>query len=181
MKRILMVVALLATTTGVALAEAPTLPLTGPLCVNKNTGVIRSAAIKACGVSEVRKSLLVSVGPKGQDGTDGKNGAQGPQGPQGQDGARGPQGSDGAKGPQGQTGATGSAGSTGATGITGPTGSTGPAGAQGAVGPTGPSGTSGYVQGTMCVDNSTSSVKFAGVGVYTCNAVSSRYYILVQP
>ncbi len=175
MKKIGVVVALLAATTGVALATTGT-PLSGSLCVNKNTGVLRSAA--KCAATEVSRSLPISVGPigpQGLPGTNGTDGAPGPSGGRGSDGATGPQGLTGV------TGATGAAGPTGATGATGPAGSTGPQGDTGATGSTGPSGTSGYVMGTMCVKNSDSSVTFAGVGDMSCNIVSSKYHILVQP
>ncbi len=175
MKKILMVVALLAATAGMAFATSVT-PLTGSLCVNKTDGVIRSiSASKACATTELRKSLPVSVGPTGPTGQNGTNGADGAQGLSGVNGNTGPPGS---VGPQGATGLTGM---TGATGPIGQTGQTGPAGATGPQGPKGDPGVSGYVMGTICVDNSTSTVKFQGVGDYTCNIVSSKYHILVQP
>lgn len=171
MKRIGMVLALLAGSAGVAFATSGAPPLGGSLCVGKTTGVLRVVPVsKACGATEARRTI-----PAGQQGLPGQNGADGAQGPAGAVGPQGPAGPSGSSGPQGATGSTGAPGQTGQIGQTGATGPTG------ATGATGPSGTTGYDEGTICVNNSNSAVTFAGVGDYSCNQVSSKYHILVQP
>lgn len=180
MKKIWMVVVLLAATAGVASATTSDIPpLGGQLCVNKSTGNIRAVPLdRACLTTEARRKMPTPSGPVGPQGPQGLPGDPGPQGPGGSNGSNGSQGP---TGPAGVTGPQGPKGDTGATGPQGPKGDTGATGPQGATGATGPSGTSGYIQGTICVDNATSSVKFAGEGDQPCNATSSKYKILVQP
>jgi Collagen triple helix repeat (20 copies) len=140
--------------------------LTGPFCINKQSGLIISvAATTPCKPGWVRKygekvygprgpkghtgpkGAKGDTGPKGDKGDTGAPGATGPslvaigeQGVPGKDGRDGTNGTDGAKG---ETGATGPQGETGATGPQGPKGDTGPQGPQGDTGPQGPQGDTG--------------------------------------
>jgi hypothetical protein len=185
-RRIVGAVAVLAlVTVGTVVAVASAAPgknvgvrrLTGPFCISKSTGVVRSvAATRACRKGEVRR---YGVAVNGTPGLNGLAGSAGPQGPQGQKGDTGSQGANGAAGPQGETGAAGAdgaqgaAGPTGSRGLQGPkgdTGATGPQGPQGPQGPVGPAGVSGLGTGTatLCVSEG-GDVKFGGTDGSLCN------------
>ncbi len=111
--------ALIATTTGVGLAEAS------------------SSGYQACANSGGKLALENTSGncPTGYSKV--TVGAQGPAGPKGATGATGPTGPAGPKGATGPQGSAGPAGPKGATGATGATGPQGPAGATGSQGPSG--------------------------------------------
>lgn len=132
--------------------------LRGPICADKNTGLLRwILARQKCLSNETRLIIPKPAQGKrglpgrGKTGATGPAGAQGPVGPAGAAGAKGDTGATGAQGPQGlpgegQPGAqgpTGPAGAQGATGAQGPKGDPGATGAQGATGPAGPTGPQG--------------------------------------
>src|SRR6478672_5222117 len=84
--------------------------LSGPFCINKETGVILSVAKKQpCKAGYVRKYGARVSGPQGPAG---QTGPQGLAGLKGDTGAAGPKGDAGAKGDKGDTGATGAPGQT---------------------------------------------------------------------
>src|SRR5215468_10859282 len=113
-KLLLLVIAALLTVAGVAGAQSSDQGrrLTGPFCINKKTGVVRSVALLRtgkCRPGEVRRygvAVLPGKGPKGEAGP------IGPAGPAGPAGATGATGAQGAAGAAGATGATGAAGAT---------------------------------------------------------------------
>jgi hypothetical protein len=172
--------------------------LTGPFCISKSTGVVRSvAATHVCRKGEVRKygvavnstaglsgpaglqgpqGLKGETGASGGDGSRGVAGPAGSQGPQGPKGETGVAGADGSQGPKGETGAAGAdgsqgvAGPAGSQGPQGPKGDTGAAGPQGAQGPVGPAGANGLGNGTttLCVSEG-GNVKFGGTDGSLCN------------
>lgn len=73
--------------------------LTGPVCISKSTGVIRSIAVtNVCRKGEVRRvglGLPPIVGPAGPAGKDGAAGAAGGVGPAGANGTNGANGANG--------------------------------------------------------------------------------------
>lgn len=77
------------------------------VCIDKKTGIIRTASVKKCTSAETATTI----------------GAQGPKGDTGPQGNQGPQGVPGPKGDTGPQGETGLRGATGAKGDTGPAGS----------------------------------------------------------
>src|SRR5438093_6899463 len=123
-KLLLLVIAALLTTVGVAGARSTDQGrrLTGPFCINKKTGVVRSVALLRtgkCRRSEVRRVGVAVTPGKGPKGDGGPIGPAGPAGPKGDTGSAGAAGA---------AGATGTTGTTGATGADGPAGPAGPAG-----------------------------------------------------
>jgi Collagen triple helix repeat (20 copies) len=114
--------ALIATTTGVGLAEAS------------------SSGYQACANSSGKLALENTSGNCPANYSKVTVGAQGPAGPKGATGATGATGPAGPKGATGATGATGAAGAAGPKGATGAAGATGPQGPAGATGSQGPSG-----------------------------------------
>ena len=126
-KVLLLAIAVLLTTVGVAGAKSTDQGrrLTGPFCINKKTGVVRSVAVLRtgkCRRGEVRRygvAVLPGKGSKGEAGPIGPAGPAGPAGATGSTGATGAQGAAGATGAAGAQGPAGPAGQDGADGLPG--------------------------------------------------------------
>lgn len=95
--------------------------LTGPFCINKTTGVVRSVALLHTGTCKATENRATGVGVAA---------------PKGDKGEKGDPGKNGQDGSNGNTGATGVAGATGETGPTGPRGYKGDKGDPGTPAPT---------------------------------------------
>jgi hypothetical protein len=128
--------------------------LSGPFCINNNTGVVRSVAITQIncpkgetyktGVAVPCSSVTVRLKPTNPCVVQrGKQGPKGAKGETGKAGANGTPGSAGLAGPSGPTGLQGPAGPAGAKGEVGARGDTGATGAAGLKGDKGEKGDAG--------------------------------------
>ncbi len=121
-RRVIVVVLLVAGAAGIMYATASGAGTTIFACAQQQQGMLRVVSDPSqCRPSEVPISWNVQGPP-------------GPRGPVGPTGPQGPAGPPGPPGPPGPTGATGATGATGPTGATGATGPAGPAGANGVSG-----------------------------------------------